>query len=181
MCAGCARASGFRRPLPVGFFTGLAMRTALSEYNFGVVFAAIRDCTGMSQTQLAALVGLSQARVSEVEAGARRLTSAKLAARISTVFAVPAQLLGFHVNTADPAPGSLACEEVDWVNRRDFVTLATAAAHGSRLHPELERLAHVLPGRLEHATRPRIRTLSAATTSYGKNNASLRPRMRSVR
>ncbi|MEU6561999.1 helix-turn-helix transcriptional regulator [Nocardia nova] len=156
LCAGCARASGFRRPLPVGFFTSLAMRTALSEYNFGVVFAAIRDCTGMSQSQLAALVGLSQARVSEVEAGARRLTSAKLAARISTVFAVPAHLLGFHVDTAAHAPGSLACEEVDWVNRRDFVTLATAAALGSRLHPELERLAHVLPGQLEHVTRPRI-------------------------
>ncbi|MGW4070032.1 helix-turn-helix domain-containing protein [Nocardia grenadensis] len=132
------------------------MLAALAEHDFGAVFAAIRDCTGMSQTQLAALVGLSQARVSEVEAGTRRLTGAKLAARISTVFAVPAQLLGFHVSTTDPAIGSLACEEVDWVNRRDFVTLATAAALGSHLHPELERLAHILPGRLEPVSRPRI-------------------------
>lgn len=156
LCARCARAAGFRRPLPVGFFTSRAMRTALSEHDFGAVFGAIRDCTGLSQTQLAALVGLSQARVSEVEAGARRLTGAKLAARISSVFAVPAQLLGFHVDNADPAVGSLASEEMDWVNRRDFVTLATAAALGSRLHPELERLAHVLPGRLNSVTRPRI-------------------------
>lgn len=132
------------------------MRTALSEHDFGVVFAAIRECTGMSQSQLAALVGLSQARVSEVESGTRRLTGAKLVARISTVFAVPAQLLGFHVDTAEPLAGSLACEEVDWVKRRDFVTLATAAALGSSLHPELERLAHVLPGHLDPVTRPRI-------------------------
>lgn len=156
LCAGCARAAGFRRPLPAGFFTTPMMRTALFDHDFAAVFAAIRIRTGLSQTQLAALVGLSQARVSEVEAGARRLTGAKLVARISTVFAVPAELLGFHVDTVGPAAGSLACEEVDWVNRRDFVTLATAAALGSRLHPELERLAHVLPGRLAPVTRPRI-------------------------
>lgn len=142
--------------MPAGFFTSRAMRTALSEHDFGVLFGAIRECTGMSQSQLAALTGLSQARVSEVESGTRRLTGAKLVARISTVFAVPAQLLGFHVDTAEPLAGSLACEEVDWVKRRDFVTLATAAALGSSLHPELERLAHVLPGRLDPVTRPRI-------------------------
>ncbi|MFD4401183.1 helix-turn-helix domain-containing protein [Nocardia sp. NPDC058499] len=132
------------------------MRTALSEHDFGMVFAAIRECTGLSQTQLAALLGLSQARVSEVEAGARRLTGVKPVARISTVFAVPAQLLGFHADSAEPAAGNLACEEVDWVHRRDFVTLATAAALGSRLHPELERLADVLPDRLDPVARPRI-------------------------
>lgn len=120
------------------------------------MFTAVRECTGLSQTQLAALVGLSQARVSEVEAGARRLTGAKPAARISTVFAVPAQLLGFHADTTDPEAGNLACEEVDWVNRRDFVTLATAAALGSQLHPELERLAEVLPNRLDHTSRLRL-------------------------
>ncbi|MGQ4600369.1 helix-turn-helix domain-containing protein [Nocardia sp. R6R-6] len=156
LCSGCARAAGFRQPLPDGFFTTDAIRTALSDHDFGVVFAAIRDCTGLSQSQLAGLVGLSQARVSEVEAGARRLTGAKLAARISKVFAVPAQLLGFHVDTTTPAASSLATEEVDWVDRRDFVTLATAAALGSRLHPELERLAGLLPGRLEPVTRPHI-------------------------
>lgn len=133
------------------------MRDALDRHDFGSVFAAIRHHTGMSQTQLAALVGLSQARVSEVEAGTRRLTGAKLVARISTVFSVPAHLLGFHVDSADAEiGGNLACEEVDWVHRRDFVTLATAAALGSRLHPELERLAHMLPGRREPVTRPRI-------------------------
>ena len=83
LCGGCAKASGFRRPLPAGFFTRPAMRSALSEHNFGMVFAAIRECTGLSQTQLAALLGLSQARVSEVEAGVRRLTGAKPVARIS--------------------------------------------------------------------------------------------------
>ncbi|MFD0361344.1 XRE family transcriptional regulator [Nocardia sp. GCM10030253] len=42
------------------------------------------------------------------------------------------------------------------MERRDFITLVTAAALGSRLHPELERLGALLPGRLEPVTRPHI-------------------------
>lgn len=156
LCSGCARAAGFRQPLPPGFFTTPAIRKALSDHDFGVVFAAIREHTGLSQMQLASLLGLSQARVSEVESGARRLTGAKVAARISTVFAIPAQLLGFFVDDTDDQPGSLASEEVDWVDRRDFITLATAAALGSRLHPELDRLTSFLPDRMPPITRPRI-------------------------
>ncbi|WP_155981451.1 helix-turn-helix domain-containing protein [Nocardia sp. BMG111209] len=155
LCAVCARSAGFRRPLPADFFTTEEMRVALAQHDFGVVFTEIRRRTGLSQSQLAALVGLSQARVSEVEGGMRRLAGVTSIARISTVFAVPAQLLGFHVNTASEA-GSLASEEVDWVDRRDFVTLATAAALGSRLHPELERLAALLPDRLEPISRLHI-------------------------
>ncbi|VFA95282.1 thiamine kinase [Nocardia farcinica] len=42
------------------------------------------------------------------------------------------------------------------MERRDFVTLATAAALGSRLHPELERLAALLPDARAAATRTRV-------------------------
>ncbi|MEU6585911.1 helix-turn-helix domain-containing protein [Nocardia sp. NPDC046763] len=156
LCAGCARAAGFRQPLPPAFFTTVAMRNALSDHDFGVVFTAIREHTGLSQMQLASLLDLTQARVSEVESGARRLTGAKLAARISGVFAIPAQLLGFYVETTVDQPGNLATEEVDWVDRRDFITLATAAALGSRLHPELDRLLSFLPAHTDPITRPRI-------------------------
>ncbi|WP_280193098.1 helix-turn-helix domain-containing protein [Nocardia farcinica] len=130
------------------------MRAALAAHDFGAVFTAIRAATGLSQNQLAALAGLSQARVSEIESGVRRLTGLAPVARLSAVFAVPATLLGFHADTAEA--GTLAFEEVDWVERRDFVTLATAAALGSRLHPELERLAALLPDARTAATRTRV-------------------------
>lgn len=42
------------------------------------------------------------------------------------------------------------------MDRRDFATLATAAALGSRLHPELERLAALLPDARTAATRTRV-------------------------
>lgn len=152
ICASCARAAGFKKLLPADFFDVPAIRKALADHDFGVVFAAVREQTGLSQLQLGALLDLTQSRVSAVERGERRLISAKLVARISDALGIPASLLGFY----SESPSSLASEEVTWMERRDFITLVTAAALGSHLHPELERLGGLLPGRLEPVTRPHI-------------------------
>ncbi|WP_462183652.1 XRE family transcriptional regulator [Frankia sp. AgKG'84/4] len=45
---------------------------------------------------------------------------------------------------------------MSWLERRDFLTLVTAATLGSSLHPELSRLGSLLPGEVEPAPRPRI-------------------------
>src|SRR5262249_42965674 len=145
-------AAGFKRLLPADFFDNPAIRKPLADYDFGVVFARIREQTGLSQLQLGALLDLSQSRVSAVVRGDRRLTSAKLIARISDTLGIPASLFGFYGGS----PSNLASEEVTWVERRDFITLVTAAALGSHLHPELERLGGLLPGRLEPVTQPHI-------------------------
>ncbi|WP_280335668.1 XRE family transcriptional regulator [Nocardia wallacei] len=79
------------------------------------------------------------------------MTGLATGARISTAFAIPAQYLGFYAE-----PGSLDVEEVSWVDRRDFITLALAAALGSNLHPELEHLGNQLPARLKPIARKRI-------------------------
>lgn len=152
MCGSCARAVGFRQPVPDGFYDDAALRAALARYDFGVVFAAIRQQTGLSQLQLADLLGLSQSRVSAVERGERRLTHVKLAARLATVLRIPAPLLGFPADTY----GSVAAEEVSWLERRDFLALVTAATLGSSLHPELARLGALLPDQVEPVARPRI-------------------------
>ncbi|ATL67237.1 helix-turn-helix transcriptional regulator [Nocardia terpenica] len=152
LCALCARAVGFQRLIPRSFFVSPEMQNALADYDFGTVFKLIRQHTGLSQLQLAGLLDLTQARVSEVESGVRRLTSVKLVARMSDTFGIPAQLLGFYAES----PGSLTSKEVTWVDRRDFISLVTAAALGSHLHPELARLGGLLPGHIEPVIRKQI-------------------------
>ncbi|MBB5159545.1 helix-turn-helix domain-containing protein [Saccharopolyspora phatthalungensis] len=66
LCGPCARAAGFRKPIPEGFYEDADLRAALANYDFGAVFAAVRQQTGLSQLQLADLLGLSQSRVSAV-------------------------------------------------------------------------------------------------------------------
>lgn len=155
MCDACARALGFRRPIPDGFYNDDALRAALANYDFGTVFAAVRQHTGLSQLRLGNLLGISQSRISSVERGERRLTHVMLAARIATALRIPPSLLGFP-DTRTNAIGSVAAEEVDWVERRDFLALVTAATVGSSLHPELDRLGMFLPEQAEPATRRRI-------------------------
>lgn len=151
LCAACASAAGFKQLLPARFFDRPALRKALAEHDFGPVFEAIREHTGLSQANLAALVSLNQSRVSAIERRAHKVTGLATGARISTAFAIPAQYLGFYAE-----PGSLDVEEVSWVDRRDFITLALAAALGSNLHPELEHLGNQLPARLKPIARKRI-------------------------
>ncbi|MEV6071277.1 helix-turn-helix transcriptional regulator [Nocardia sp. NPDC052001] len=136
----------------MGFFERPEIRKALRDYDFGSIFVAVRATTGLSQMQLGALLDLNQSRVSDVERGLRRLSSVMIAARISRVLGIPARLLGF---TSD-LPGSLASEEVEWVERRDFLGLTTAAVLGASLRPELERLGHRLPGQFTPVIRKRI-------------------------
>ncbi|TVT25757.1 helix-turn-helix transcriptional regulator [Amycolatopsis rhizosphaerae] len=69
VCGACARAAGFRRPIPDRFYEDPEVRAALARYDFGAVFTAVREQTGLSQLQLADLLGLSQSRISAVERG----------------------------------------------------------------------------------------------------------------
>jgi len=137
--------------MPSAFFDSQPMRNALEQHDFGIIFQAIQEQTGLSQLRLAELIGLTQSRVSAVIRGERTITGLSVATRISTAFGIPAQHLGFFTE-----PSSLAPEEVSWVDRRDFITVATVAALGSGLHAELDRLGGLLPRSLKPVTRKRI-------------------------
>ncbi|MBB5159151.1 helix-turn-helix domain-containing protein [Saccharopolyspora phatthalungensis] len=154
LCGPCARAAGFREPIPEGFYEDADLCAALESYDFGAVFTAVRRQTGLSQLQLADLLGLSQSRVSAVERGERRLTHVRTAARLATFLRIPASLLGFP--TSHTVTGDVTDKEVSWLERRDFLSLVTAATLGSSLNPELARLGSLLPGQVEPVTRPRI-------------------------
>lgn len=151
LCAKCASVAGFKRLIPPGFFDSPPMRKALAQQDFGSVFGAVRTETGLSQGQLAQLVGLSQGRVSEIENKGHKVTGLSLGARISMALGIPASTMGFWSE-----PGSLVDEEVSWVYRRDFLSLATATALGSNLHPELDRLGSALPTRVKSSPRTLI-------------------------
>jgi transcriptional regulator with XRE-family HTH domain len=149
-CSSCARAGRFA--VPEGFYDSLELRAAVASYDFGTVFRAVRARTGMSQLHLAGMIGLSQSRISSVERGERRLRDVSLIARIAAVLDIPGPLLGFGAHGS----GSVAGEEVSWVDRRDFLNLVTAATLGSNLNPEIERLGSVLPSHAEPVSRRRI-------------------------
>lgn len=150
MCSTCMRSAGLRRPMSPELYDQPYVRDALAAYDFGIVFTAIREYTGLSQTQLGALLDLGQPRVSAVERGERRIGHVKVVARMASRLGIPPHLLGFPVEGG----GSLSMKEVSWVDRRDFLVLVTAATLGSNLHPELARLGNSLPG----DSMPSIRT-----------------------
>src|SRR5262249_39818359 len=95
LCDPCARAahSFGRCPVPDGFYDTPELRVALAEYDFGLVFRAVRLAGALSQEELGLLVGLSQPRVSAVECGAHRLRDVALIARVARALGIPARLL----------------------------------------------------------------------------------------
>jgi transcriptional regulator with XRE-family HTH domain len=139
-CARVARAE-HRCPVPDGFHHGPALRTALTAYDFGPVFRAVRRHAALSQEELGLLVNLSQSRVSAVERGEHRLRDITVIARVAAALGIPATLLGFPT----PTPGSVDPQEVSWLERRDFLGTVTAITLGVGLSPDLDRLAALLP------------------------------------
>ncbi|MFC3960411.1 helix-turn-helix domain-containing protein [Nocardia jiangsuensis] len=117
------RSVGLSAPIPPEFYERVNIRKALENYDFGSVFTAVRGRTGLSQTRLGILVDLSQSRISAIERGERRLGHVRVVARVASRLGIPPHLLGFPGREN----GSLAAREVNWVDRRDFLMLVTAA------------------------------------------------------
>jgi transcriptional regulator with XRE-family HTH domain len=145
LCDPCVRTarSYCQCPVPDGFYDVPAIRNALSSYDFGPVFRAVRLQAKLSQEELGFLTGLHQPRVSAVERGEHQLRDVAVVARIAAALGIPAPLLGFHSSPA----GSVSGQEVSWVDRRDFFSAVTAITLGVGVHPELERLEALLPVR----------------------------------
>jgi transcriptional regulator with XRE-family HTH domain len=129
------------------------LRAVLAAYDFGPVFRAVRQAGKLSQEELGLLVGLSQARVSDVERGRHRLRSVAVIARVAGGLGIPGRLLGFDPTTAGSVKRD---EEVRWVDRRDFFTTVTAITLGMDTFPDLERLEALLPHQSDPPTPRRI-------------------------
>ena len=124
------------------------------RHDFGAVFREVRSYRGgMSQEELALLVGLSQHTVSTVEKDLRRLDKFARVVRVITALGIPAAALHF----ARTPPFGVEAGTVGWMDRgdrRDFHEAPAATALGIGATLELDRLRALLPviGRNHHHT-----------------------------
>ncbi|MEV1156091.1 DUF5919 domain-containing protein [Micromonospora chokoriensis] len=86
------------------------MIDALAARDIARVFRLVQRATRASQTHLGVATGLSQAQVSEIISGTRRVSSIDVLTRICTGLAMPGHarmtlLLGEHPSQATPGPG----------------------------------------------------------------------------
>ena len=89
------------------------MLDALAERDIAQVFRLIQRTTRVSQTHLGVATGLSQAQVSEIISGTRRVASIDVLTRISTGLSMPSHarmtlLLGDRTPTAPATPATHA-------------------------------------------------------------------------
>lgn len=78
-CAACDKAPPEPAPaklgVPLATWSDPGIRSALGSLDFGLVSRLVRSRTGLRQEDVAAMTGLSQAYLSMLESGARRLTN----------------------------------------------------------------------------------------------------------
>jgi transcriptional regulator with XRE-family HTH domain len=155
MCDPCRRAVAVSHPaLPHGFFNIPQIREMLASHEFGQLFLAVRAATGETQQQLGIRCGLSAGRVSDVERGQHHLRFSEVIARVAAGLDVPPGLIS--LGRSQSWSESTVDSDQDWAERGDYIAIVTAAATGSRLYPELERLDALLPVRAEPVRRLHI-------------------------
>jgi transcriptional regulator with XRE-family HTH domain len=71
VCAGCARQIAMTPPVPAWLWDSLPLRRALAEADLGTALIVMRVAAGLSQLELATVLGWSQSTVARVEAGQR--------------------------------------------------------------------------------------------------------------
>lgn len=129
LCPSCARAGGYRWPLPTGFWDTPELRDALARCDFGPVFRAVRAYTHLSQPKLAVLIGLPQPRISAIENGRKPLTGYTLVARVATALDIPPALIGFPEDgDAQPAPRGSGPEGPDVERVQTLLSRAEAVS-----------------------------------------------------
>lgn len=75
--------------VPAGFWDDADVRVALSRRSIADLFRIVQRATGATQSQIGFTTGLSQAQVSEIISGSRKVMSVDVLARIATGLAMP--------------------------------------------------------------------------------------------
>ncbi|MFJ8795775.1 helix-turn-helix domain-containing protein [Streptomyces sp. NPDC102462] len=81
-------------PVPAEVWNRADIQTALFARDFGQVCNLVRIATGLRQSDMADLTGLSQAFLSMLESGGRRLTNIDKIVELLAGLNVPADLAG---------------------------------------------------------------------------------------
>jgi transcriptional regulator with XRE-family HTH domain len=137
LCSACTRSRTWETSIPtipkhVWFDQGV--RSALSTWDFGQASRLIRLRSGLRQEDLAQLTGLSQAFLSMLESGNRRLTNIDKIIEFLTGLVVPAELVPLPLPRAplpaqqDPPPrfAGDADPTLPWTTARMVAALDTA-------------------------------------------------------
>ncbi|HCT75657.1 MAG TPA: XRE family transcriptional regulator [Micromonosporaceae bacterium] len=75
--------------VPSSFWDRPDVLDVLAQRDLGQLFRVLQKATGATQMQIGTAIGLSQAQVSEVMSGARKVTSIDVLARIVSGFGIP--------------------------------------------------------------------------------------------
>jgi transcriptional regulator with XRE-family HTH domain len=127
--------------IPAEFYDAAPIQQAVARFDFGTLFLAIRQQTGLSQCGLAELTGLTQGRISEVENGNRRIRHVDVVARIATVLRIPPSLLGFTLG--DSATRIPQDHKGGLLDSGDFLTaIVHAVTLGSAPQPDANEWMH---------------------------------------
>ena len=127
LCPTCMKASRELSSRPLWLFDSPLLRQALAEVNLSAVPAIVRAACGLSQRDLAAIVGWSPAALSYYERGVRDgMFDIRTALQFADAVGMPRAAL-LPLVLADPAAGTEDGTGME-LSRRDFGGLAAAAS-----------------------------------------------------
>lgn len=135
-----------RPAAPPGLWERPEMAQALADRDMGTVLRVFRRWTGASQTDIGMLVGVPQPHVSELERGARKVTTLDLFERFADGLGIPRRLLGLaEVSSSDDgirSDGPVAESQRGWLRTRRFLTAHRPKLTHlvSQIYPESIRL-----------------------------------------
>lgn len=120
-------------PIDPALYDRPNVRRILAERDVGALFRVLRDDAGLTQRQIAELVGMAQSEVSEILDG-RRVISYDLLVRIAKGLGIPRELMGLSYDEHGSYGGEGTDEppkEVDEdVQRRDAIAVGLLVTFG---------------------------------------------------
>lgn len=158
VCGLCARRGGTTPPAPAWLWDSEPLRDALADVDLGRVLAHIRAAAGLSQLELATLLGWSQSGVARVESGQRdTLYDIRRLLEMADNLDMPrTALLPILVGLPEKRDAELEANGKVSLNRRDLggilIGLTACASLGPVQIPQRINFAHIryLENSIEH-------------------------------
>jgi transcriptional regulator with XRE-family HTH domain len=154
LCEGCARAACELAPRPVWLFDSLLLRRSLARVNLPAVPAIVRAASGLSQSDLAAIVGWSRSALGLYERGQRDgVFDTRMLLQFADAVGMPrVALLPLVLGEEDAVPDadSVFGEVGADVDRRGFGGLAAGVAVAAMLPEGLSVPTRVTPSHIKY-------------------------------
>lgn len=148
VCAGCAKNGTTAPRVPTWLWDSETFRRALAEVDLGAALAIMRSAVGLSQLELATLLGWSQSGVARIESGQRdTLYDIRRLFEVVDALHMPRAALIPMLGASDNEPSEREEADEMSLNRRELggavIGLAAAAGLGQLQVPAKVDSAHV--------------------------------------